>query len=276
MYKKSAGFVQIIPLLVIAIIGVSVLALSAEKLQKMNGGGAVLSESESEGKHGGDSSGSSGSDSSGSKSSGSDSSGSSSSGSSGSVTQVKASVEIKKVKTPEPKETPETEIKDQNEQNENEQELELENETEFEVREGTGEAKVKIKLGKKEDKNVVTGSKFEAQSEFPFSVDKKTNELTVTTPNGIKTVAVLPDSAVQNMLRGNVINKILNANGQNVQIKIDANGNVFYEISGTKAEKFLGVFNVEVPKTLDVSTQTGDLTNVNQTLISQILDTFSF
>ncbi len=258
MSRKSAGFIHLIPLLIITFVAISVLALSLEPRPKKNISTAVLSESESGGGRGSDSSGSSGS-------------GSSGSGSSDSSSGLGGTLEIRKIETPEPKETPE--IKDQNE-DEDEQELELEDETEFEVHEGTEAARVKI--GKRENKFVFFEQRFGAESEFPVSVNKATRELTIQTPQGTRVVAILPDTAVENMLGQNVIDKVLGTGGRIVEVKIDANGNVFYEISGAKNEKFLGVFNVLVPKTLDVSGQTGNLTKVNQDPLSQLLDALSF
>lgn len=256
MSKRSAGFVHLIPLLIVAFVAISVLALSLKPNTQKANNKAVLSESESGGGgHGSDSSGSSGSDSSGSGGSGS----SESSNTSGTDSKSGSSVSIK------PGET------------ENEQEHatpEIENEVELEVAEGTESARVKI--GKREDKFTFFERRFGAESEFPVSVDKTTRELTITTPQGTRVVAVLPDTAVGSVIDQNVIDRVLGVNGQLVEVKIDAGGNMFYEISGVRDEKFFGIFNVAVPKTVDISTQTGDITKINQDPLSQLLDTLSF
>lgn len=264
MSKRSAGIIQLVPLLVIAFVAVSVLTLSLKSKSPKTNDQAVLSESESGGggSHGSDSSGSSGSGSSGSSSSGS--SGSSSGGSSSSGTSISVSATIK------PRETEKPEI-----ENEAEDEIpEFEDETEFEVHEGTETAK--IKLGKRNNRFAFFEDRFGAESEFPVSVNKTTRELTITTPQGTKVVAILPDAAVENMLGQNVIDRVLGANGQLVEVKIDANGNMFYEVSGIKDEKLLGLFVVAIPKTVDISTQTGNVTNVSQSFFSQLLDSLSF
>lgn len=261
MLKKTAGIIQIIPLLLVAFLAVSVLAITFNHKPKGTGETkAVLSESESSGGgHGGDSSGSTGSTSS---SGGSNTSGTVKAESQSTPKPERTAEAVENehaLETPEPVETPEAEI---------------ENETEVEVKEGTESSKVKI--GQINGMFTFREQKFGAESQFPVSVNKTTKELTITTPNGAKVVAVLPDAAVENMLGQNVIDRILGANGQLVQVKVDANGNLFYEISGVKDEKLLGLFSVAIPKTLSVSTQTGDLTSINQDTLSKLLDALSF
>lgn len=159
---------------------------------------------------------------------------------------------------------------------ENEQEVEvpeLEDENEFEVEEGTETAK--IRLGKRENKFVFFESRFGAETNLPVSVNKTTRELTINTPAGIRTVAVLPDSAVNNMIANRVIDRVVGANGSIVQIKVDENGNIEYEIVGARDARLLGLFNVAIPKTVNVSAQTGGLVGVNESFFSQLLDALS-
>lgn len=48
----------------------------------------------------------------------------------------------------------------------------------------------------------------EAKTNFPLSINPTTNTLTVTTPAGVKDVAVLPNAAVQNLIQHGVINQV--------------------------------------------------------------------
>ncbi len=159
---------------------------------------------------------------------------------------------------------------------ENEQEVEipeLEDENEFEVEEGTETAK--IRLGKREDKFIFFEQRFGAESSFPVSVNRTTRELTINTPAGIRTVAILPDSAVENMIAAGVIDRVVGANGQIVQIKVGEDGNIEYEIIGARDARLLGLFNVAIPRTVNVSAQTGNLVGVNESFFSQLLDVLS-
>jgi hypothetical protein len=56
-----------------------------------------------------------------------------------------------------------------------------------------------------------------ARIHFPHTIDLATNSLIITTPAGTKTVAILPDKAIQNMITKGIISKIgghvINASG---------------------------------------------------------------
>jgi len=275
MNKRSPGFIQIIPLLAVVFVAVSVLAISLEPKPQKSVGTAILSESESGGgeddrEESGGESGRGGSES--SNDSGSEVKPGQTSPSpsfSGKDTRKTSTRVFKPAET----EEPEFETEDEDEDEALELELELEDESEVEVHEGTETAKLRI--GKRKAKFAVLDQKFGAESEFPLSVDKVTNELIITTPQGIRVVAILPDTAVENMLRQKLIDQIQGGNTQGVEIKIDKNGNVFYEVSGQRHKKLFGIFGIEVPKTLEVSAQTGDVIKTDQTPLSLFLDALS-
>lgn len=287
---SEKGFAPlIIPVLVVA--AVLLLSFSIKNFQNqtgsINGKTAVLSESDSGGGSdsgkGGSDSGSSG----GSSNSGSGSTSTSGSGTSGesktsspTFTTTRTSVqttskvesEIKtpepsekpeKIETPEPKETPEAEI---------------ETEMETEIKDGTLSAKIKIRSGANKTEIEQEGSNVQVQGGLPVSVDKTTKELTVTTPAGSKTVAVLPDTAVQNILGAGVVSQVASdsATGKNaVKLTTDANGNLVYEINGVKFEKLLGLFNVGIDKTAQVSATSGQVGTISQSFLSRLLDILS-
>jgi hypothetical protein len=77
-------------------------------------------------------------------------------------------------------------------------------EDEFEV-EGGGNG---FKVRAHENASLVIRNKLAAQTHFPLKVNLETNELIVTTPKGEKTVTVLPDAAVFNMLAANVLDQL--------------------------------------------------------------------
>lgn len=158
--------------------------------------------------------------------------------------------------TPEPKETPDSD--------------EFETEEEFEVKESTGEVKIKIRSGKNKFEFQQEGAKFSVESNFPLSVNPSTRELTVTTPSGSRVVAVLPQQAIDNMLAAKIVTST-----SSVDLKTESDGSLSYDIDGTKNEKFLGIFDMAIPKNLIVSAQTGQILVVNQSTFSKILDLLS-
>lgn len=176
-------------------------------------------------------------------------------------------------------------------ENEAGEELELPEEAEDEI----------FKIEDREDKNQVRvtslGNKFVivrsqtgAQTDFPVTVNLNTNELTVTTPAGVKIVTILPDQAVANMLATNIIDQVRGlAFTQDVQqvatnaaslkdvinLTSTREGVLVYEIPGVSSERFLGFIPVEVQKTAVVSAETGELIEINKPLGSTLLDIFS-
>jgi len=181
-----------------------------------------------------------------------------------------------------------------------------EDEVEVEVESSEGTQKAKIKLEK--DKWILksAGSNIEARSSFPLSIDLATNELIVTTPAGIKRVAVLPQTAIDNMIRVGHVDVICpeeppeatatasatpeepptgsasasptaTPEGQegSVELTTTESGEVAYVVNGAKREKLLGLFEILISKTLVVSGETGNLVETRQNIISKILDFLS-
>lgn len=248
VYKRNEGFIQFIPLILIGLVILSAFVISSKQKEQTDKSSKVLSESENREKSG-------------------DSNSTSVSGSSPASG------------TPEPKETEKPESEEQGIENELDTDVndltdEIDNEQEFESFDK--EEPLTIRVEKKNNKFTFSNENFEADSEFPVSVDSVTKELKITTPKGEKIVTILPDSAINNMIAQNVIDQISLGSGNAVEVRVDANGNVFYEISGLKNGKLFGFFSVAIPKTLNVSAQNGSLTNVSETLTSKLLESLSF
>ncbi len=141
------------------------------------------------------------------------------------------------------------------------------------------------------NKFVISRAQTGAQTDFPITVDLNTNELTITTPSGIKVVTILPDQAVANMLAANIIDQVRGlAFTQNVQqvatgaaatlqdvinLTNTKEGVLVYEILGTSNQRFLGFIPVEIQKTVVVSAETGELLEVDKPFGSTVLDLLS-
>ena len=127
----------------------------------------------------------------------------------------------------------------------------------------------------------------QALTDLPLSVDLATNQLTVTTPAGERTVTVLPDQAVQNMLAANVIDRIggqalvdlvqqggVETLGQVIQLSAQ-NGTPVYEIQGVKEHRLFGFFPITTDVTVTVSAETGETVDTNQSFLDSVIDIFS-
>lgn len=127
----------------------------------------------------------------------------------------------------------------------------------------------------------------QALTELPLSVNLETNELTVTTPAGERTVTVLPDQAVQNMLAANVIDRIggqalvdlVRQGGVTTLDRVielsQQNGIPVYEIQGVKEQRLLGFIPVTTDVTVIVSAETGEVVDTQQSLLDTVVDILS-
>ncbi len=177
------------------------------------------------------------------------------------------------VRTPKPSGTPEAKSEDKIVD-----ETESEVEVETEVKDGTLSAKIKIQQNGRSFQFEQEGSKVEVQGNFPVSIDKETNLLTITTPSGSHDVAVLPDTAVENALGSGLVTEVdKDQTGRNdVRIIADSNGTPIYEVRGVKIEKLLGLFNISLDRTAHISIKDGKIIKLDQSFISSILDLISF
>lgn len=157
----------------------------------------------------------------------------------------------------------------------------------FSIKERLGDSQIRVATASG-DRLVVAAGAVGAATRFPVSVDLNTNALIITTPSGIKTVSVLPDLAVKNIIAANIIDRIGTlsstetldlANLENLDGVIELaeqNGLPIYEIRGISQKRFLGLIPIEVQKTITVSADTGDAIGVTRTPINVILDLLSF
>jgi len=145
-------------------------------------------------------------------------------------------------------------------------ENELENENDLQV-EQNGEDDFVIKQGS-----------VGARSKFPLSLNPDTRQLTVTTPNGTKNVAVLPESAVQNLVDKKIITNLDDSSpdaSSSVSLEVK-NKNPVFVITGDSKQHFLGFIPVTIHKSIDVSAQTGDIVGQDESFAQRLLDIFSF
>lgn len=127
----------------------------------------------------------------------------------------------------------------------------------------------------------------QALTDLPIAVDINTNVLTVTTPAGEKRVTVLPDEAIKNILAANIIDSIgaealveevrtgnIETLGQVIELGL-ANNVPTYTIQGIKNHRLFGFFPVTTEVQVEVSAETGEVADTNQSILDTIVDIFS-
>lgn len=154
--------------------------------------------------------------------------------------------------------------------------------------------KIEDRLGRNDIKVATEGAKLliargsvGALSSFPLQLDLNTNELIASTPAGSKTLTILPDQAVQNLLAANVISRldpaVLQQAAQSGGLTSvsgvialgERNGVLAYEIAGLRDHRLLGFIPITTPVTVFVSAETGQTVAQEQPLLSTIVDLLS-
>lgn len=125
----------------------------------------------------------------------------------------------------------------------------------------------------------------QAITNFPLSIDPTTKSLAITTSNGTTDVTTLPNQAVQNALQqGQLTNVLSTANqttptvttGNNIIDLTELNNQPVYAVQGVANKNLLGLFPVAFRKTVYVSVKDGQIVQVQQSLLNQLLQVVSF
>ncbi len=135
------------------------------------------------------------------------------------------------------------------------------------------------------------------RTNFPLSINPLTGELFVTTPQGIKVVTILPDIAIQNMIKAGILTRTeepqqppsttpegtaaaqdtLLSTIENAGIELtDIDSEPAYVISGVRDQELLGLLPVEIKIKTTVSATDGRLIDIKQGFFSRFIDLFSF
>jgi hypothetical protein len=157
---------------------------------------------------------------------------------------------------------------------------ELEDELGDEIEDESEEASesgIEIESDDANEVKTIRTNKVKATTEFPLAIDVATNQLIVTTQNGTKTVTILPDQAVANLLRVGLVDAVNTDATSETEIEIKAqNGEVVYEVKGTKQHRILGLFTTTTPVTAVVSAETGEVVGTQQTFLTNLIDLLSW
>lgn len=137
-----------------------------------------------------------------------------------------------------------------------------------------------LKIASKEGEIELEHNGQRVRTNFPLSIDPVTHQLIVTTPAGTKAVTVLPDQAVNNMLRNGLLTSVASGSAESSGSASFAltlhNDQSVYEIHGQKQARFLGVFPVTLDRTVLVSTENGERIAQQESFLTTLLGFLSF
>lgn len=125
---------------------------------------------------------------------------------------------------------------------------------------------------------VLTRSGINALSKFPLVVDDATGEIVVQTPVGEVKLGAMPDSIVEKAKASSGVDDVLDLELQTTsESTSSSSSSLEFKLTGTKTEKLLGLFNLQIPTTLIYDANTGGFIRSEEpTFVTKILDLFSF
>lgn len=137
--------------------------------------------------------------------------------------------------------------------------------------EGTADGQNKLKIKALGNNFRLERAGIGVLTNFPLTVNDDTGEVFVQTPAGEVNLKAMPDTIVQKARLADKIDEV-----DEVTLASEETAELEYVLSGTKAEKLLGVFNLQIPVQLVYDAQAGEFVKSNQSFVSRLLDLFSF
>lgn len=138
-----------------------------------------------------------------------------------------------------------------------------------------GDEKDVIKISAVGENFVINRSGASVLSRFPLSVDDETGVIFVDTPAGDVTLNAMPDTIVEMVRVSDDIDQVSTVELETNEIETEGT-NLEYLVTGTKSEKLLGLFNVQIPSKLVYDAETGQFLRNDMGFTTRVLDLFSF
>ena len=134
------------------------------------------------------------------------------------------------------------------------------------------------------NKLVIKSKNVEAETALPLTIDPSTQSLAVATPGGTTTI-VSPSQAVWNVLSSKTLSNVLSVATNNTASAAAANNMISlttlnnqptFEIQGVTNKRLLGIFPIGFAKTVYVAADNGQVVQINQSFLNQLLQLLSF
>lgn len=134
----------------------------------------------------------------------------------------------------------------------------------------SGESESRLVIAVDGETFTITQAGYRAAADFPMTVDEATGDITIQTSVGPIALTALPGTIVQSAIGAGEISVI---SGTEIE---ELDNKIVYTLTGTKFERLLGIFTVEIPVKVEYDGQTGQFIDSSAPFFSGILDLFSF
>ncbi len=135
----------------------------------------------------------------------------------------------------------------------------------------------KLKVRVENSKVLIKSEGTKGLTNFPLFLDEADGNVYVQTPKGEVMLGVMPQTILDKIALSDDV-----ATVSEIEIESEENDDssedmkLEYKVNAKKSEKLFGVINLELPSVAYYDTQTGDLLRTDKTIITKILDFFSF
>lgn len=147
---------------------------------------------------------------------------------------------------------------------------------------GVSLEKNSVKVVTAPDQIAIVDKKVGALTNYPYTVDSNSGQITVTTPAGEKKVATSPQKAVDNMLAAHIMDYVTSEKVKNNLasienlVKLDTKDKVLvYRVKGKKTHKVLGVVPVKTGVEAVISAENGQVVESKTSLLARVLNKVS-
>ena len=165
---------------------------------------------------------------------------------------------------------------------ENGQKIPLQDSAISEINDALSEKDIHVGTGSA-NQLVIQSGNTQAETQLPVTLDPNTKTLAVTTPQGTKDLTVLPNQAVNSLLHQDILSHIASTTTTasmgavlNATQLTEINNQPAYQIQGVLTRNLFGLFPIAFTKTVFVSAQNGQVLQIQQPIVDQLLQALSF
>lgn len=123
-------------------------------------------------------------------------------------------------------------------------------------------------------KFVIRSGSVRAKSNLPISLDANTNQFVVTTSEGEREVAVLPEQAIANLNARGIVGEVTEESGE-LEV-VDEGGEPVYKVDGVEQRRLFGLLPLQLRSRFSISAVDGSVSQENTNFATAILRAFSF
>jgi hypothetical protein len=130
----------------------------------------------------------------------------------------------------------------------------------------------KIAIGLSENQFVIEQDGIKAKTIYQINIEPQRSRITILTPTGYKFLTMMPQDAVDVLLKSKSITSL--GGSKTIDISEDMDGNLFYQISGVKKVGIKDVYMYDAPVSAKISVVDGEILEIDQPIWLKILSLF--